>query len=172
MASRISAAFALALLCAPPADAAAQVRVAPRGGQQGAARGAVSSSDIQDQFDAYALVQAQSALQLSGDQYPRFVRRAREMHLLRRRTQFQRRRLVMQLGELLRGRHADDARIALAMRAIDDQERTSREELRKAYAAIDEVLTVRQRARFRVLEDQLERKKLEMLFRARQVSRR
>lgn len=159
-------------LCASPAaalvDAQGRVQGAPR--QQG--RGHMSPSDIQDQFDAYAILQAQDALRLSDDQFPQFVRRARELHALRRRLRVERSRLVGDLNELLRNRNATEARLGAATRALDEHERASLVEVQKAYAAIDEVLDARQRARFRVLEEQLERKKLEMLFRARQVQRR
>ena len=44
-------------------------------------------------------------------------------------------------------------------------------EMRKAYNALDEVLEVRQQARFRVFEEQIERRKIELLTRARQQNR-
>ena len=44
-------------------------------------------------------------------------------------------------------------------------------ELRKAYTDLDEVLDVRQQARFRVFEEQVERRKIELLMRARQQNR-
>ena len=44
-------------------------------------------------------------------------------------------------------------------------------EVRKAYTALDEVLDVRQQARFRVFEEQVERRKIELLMRARQQNR-
>ena len=43
--------------------------------------------------------------------------------------------------------------------------------MRKAYNALDEVLDVRQQARFRVFEEQIERRKIELLMRARQPNR-
>jgi len=43
--------------------------------------------------------------------------------------------------------------------------------MRKAYNALDEVLDVRQQARFRVFEEQIERRKIELLMRARQQNR-
>lgn len=164
---------ALAVMAASslPAELHAQGRAqgAPR--QQGA-RGQLSPNDIQDQFDAYAIVQAQDALKLSDEQFPEFVRRARELHTLRRRGRMARMRLIGSLNQLLRDSNATDARLSAAVKALDDHERTSLEQVQKAYAAIDEVLDPRQRARFRVLEEQLERKKLDMLFRARQGPRR
>jgi hypothetical protein len=161
----------LALAAALPASLDAQGRAGGQRGQQGA-RGHLSPSDIQDQFDAYAIVQAQDALRLSDDQYPSFVRRARELHALRRRMRGERGRLVTALTQLLRQRGVDDAKLEAATRALDAHDRTSLERVQKAYAALDEVLDARQRARFRVLEEQLERKKLDMLFRARQAPRR
>jgi hypothetical protein len=158
-------AFVIALV-ALPALAEAQGRVSPRQGQS--ARGHLTPSDVQDQFDAYAIVQAQDALKLSDEQYPQFVRRARTLHTTRRRMQARRMRMINQLGQLLRAGNASDERLASATRALDTHERASLEAIQKAYAAIDEILDTRQRARFRVLEQQLERKKIEMLMRARQ----
>ena len=43
--------------------------------------------------------------------------------------------------------------------------------MRKAYNALDEVLDIRQQARFRVFEEQIERRKIELLMRARQQNR-
>ena len=154
-----------------PGTAEAQGRSAAQRGQQGA-RGHLSPSDIQDQFDAYAIVQAQDALSLSDAQYPQFVRRARELHALRRRTRAERSRLIGGLNQLLRQKNASESRLEAATRALDSHDRASLERVQKAYAAVDEVLDVRQRARFRVLEEQLERKKLDMLFRAREGRRR
>ena len=56
-------------------------------------------------------------------------------------------------------------------RALEELESRTAAELRRAYTAIDEVLDPRQRARFRLLEEQLERRKLELLIRARQNRR-
>ena len=158
-----------------PADAqarAGQGRGVPPRGQIGP-RDALTAAEIQAQFDAYAIVQAQDALQLTDDQYPQFVRRARALQGLRRQSRVQRNRLLAQLNQLLRTRPAaDEGSLAAATRALDDHDRQSLVDLQKAYAGVDEGLTPWQRGRFRVLEDQLEQKKLDMLFRARQGPRR
>jgi hypothetical protein len=127
---------------------------------------------VQAEFDRYAIDQAQDALQLSDEQYPRFVRQVRALHQVRRQARAQRNHLLMQLTQLLRARPSvDEARLAAATRAVDDHERIALAEIQKAYAAVDEVLDARQRARFRVLEDQLERKQLDMLSRAQRPRR-
>ncbi len=171
MVSSVRALLIVVAFCAVPAAADAQGRAAGQRGQQGG-RGHLSPSDIQDQFDAYAIVQAQDALRLSDAQYPQFVRRARELHALRRRVRAERGRLISALNQALRQQNVEDSRLEAATRALDAHDRSSVDRIQTAYAAVDEVLDARQRARFRVLEEQLERKKLDMLFRARQGQRR
>ena len=55
--------------------------------------------------------------------------------------------------------------------ALQELESRTAAEMRKAYNALDEVLDVRQQARFRVFEEQIERRKIELLMRARQQNR-
>ena len=137
-------------------------------------RGGVSPREIQAQFDAYVVAQAEEALQITEEQYPQFVRRVRALQTVRRQARIERTRMIQRLNAALRGgqRGADQPDLAPAIRALDDHERNTLAEVQKAYAALDEVLTPWQRARFRVLEDQLEQKKVDMLMRARQPIRR
>ena len=156
-----------------------QRQVQGRGGRgTGTARGqmtpgGITPREIQAQFDAYVIAQAETALRISEEQYPQFVRRVRALQAARRQARIGRNRLLAQINQLLRaGDSADEARLTAATRAVDEHERSTLTEVQKAYAAIDEVLTPWQRARFRVIEDQLEQKKVEMLMRARQGQRR
>ena len=50
----------------------------------------------------------------------------------------------------------------------DDDER-AQADARKAYESIDQILDVRQQAKFRVFEEMMERRKLELVARARQA---
>jgi len=43
--------------------------------------------------------------------------------------------------------------------------------VKKAYEAIDQILNLRQQAKFRVFEELMERRKLELVTRARQANR-
>ena len=51
--------------------------------------------------------------------------------------------------------------------ALQELESRAAAELRKAYNGLDEILDLHQQARFRVFEEQIERKKLDLLMRAR-----
>jgi Spy/CpxP family protein refolding chaperone len=159
-----------------PAVLDAQVRGAGQGRAGGrgqmAQRGGLSPADIQAQFDQYVIGQAEGVLLIADEQRPQFVRRVRALQAVRRQARVARNRLLAEMSQLLRGRGADEERLAAATRDIDAHEHNTLANVQKAYAAIDEVLTPWQRARFRVLEDQLEQKKIDMLARARQGPRR
>ncbi|HEX6323686.1 MAG TPA: hypothetical protein VFZ36_08170 [Vicinamibacterales bacterium] len=169
---RAAAALAMtaALAAAPPA-LDAQVRGQGRAGRGQAAQRGLTPADIQAQFDSYVINQAESVLLISDEQRPQFVRRVRALQAVRRQARVARNRLLAETSQLLRGR-AEEARLAAATRAIDEHERNTLANVQKAYGAIDEVLTPWQQARFRVLEDRLEQKKLDMLLRAQQGPRR
>lgn len=144
-----------------------------RGDGPAAADGA-SPAELQRLFDAYALVQAQDVLQLTDAQYPQFMSRLRALQDIRRRHQDERRRIVQELRRLAERARSDAAArdgIGERLRALRDVEIRSVDEVRQAVDRLDEVLDPVQQARLRVLEEQMERRKLELLLRARQGAR-
>jgi hypothetical protein len=139
---------------------------------QGAQGPDLSPAEIQRLFDGMMVVEAQDQLTLTDKQYPDFITRLRALQDTRRRNQQQRSRIMMELQRMTNPRNQD--RIdepAIRQRLIELQELESRmaAELRQAYQAIDAVLDVRQQARFRIFEEQIERRRFELLQRARQL---
>jgi hypothetical protein len=134
------------------------------------APGELSPAEIQRLFDAMLVADAQQALTLSDKQYPDFITRLRALQETRRNNLLQRLKLMAELQRLSnpRGPAGDEATIKERLAALQELESRSAADLRRAYNQIDEVLDVRQQARFRVLEEQIERRKLELLMRARQ----
>jgi Spy/CpxP family protein refolding chaperone len=78
----------------------------------------------------------------------------------------QRQRMLQMLRQTINQPGMEDATVDARVKQFDDQERKLQLELQSMHAAIDAVLTPRQRARFRVLQEQMERRKLEVLSRA------
>jgi hypothetical protein len=151
-----------------------------RAGQRPAQRGAapvegrgVTPAEIQQMFDAYFLVQAQEALKLRDDQYPPFLTRLRALQAIRRRAEGQRRQAVNQLRRLLQPGEGqmDEGGIRERLKTLNDLETTVAAEVRRAQDSLDEVLDLRQQARFRVLEEEMERRKVELVMRTRQANR-
>ncbi len=167
VAATVSAGDARAAHRQAPAAAAQQP---PLGGQPGDAP-AVSPGEVQRLFDAYALMQAEEQLKLSDDQLGQFMSRMKALQEVRRRNQGDRGRLLNDLRTLLKVESPDEVQIKDRLKALRDLDTRSETEIHRAYDGLDQVLDAKQQARFRVFEEVMERRKLELLTRARQANR-
>jgi hypothetical protein len=130
-------------------------------------REAPDQAEIIRLFDAYAVMQAQEALQLDDARFGPFVSRLRTLQDMRRRHVRQRNAALRELRRLL-GATGNESIIRERLETLARLDDAAAADERKARAAIDELLDVRQQARFRVLEQQLELRRLELVGRARQ----
>lgn len=129
-------------------------------------------AEIQRLFDAYLVMEAQQTLGLSETQYPTFLTRLRALQETRRRHLQTRAQLLGELARMTAPRAtADDGAIRERLSALQELESRGAAESRKAYTDLDALLDPRQQARFRVFEEQIERRKLELMLRARQNAR-
>jgi len=153
---------------------AAQRQQQPPQPAPNAAEPEISAGEIQRLYDAYTLVQAQEALQLSDEQYIRFVTRLKTLQETRRRHQQARNQILQDLRRLTNPQtgNGDETSVRERLTVLKSEDERSAVELRKALDGIDEILDVRQQARFRLFEDRMEQRKLELLLRARQNVRR
>jgi len=172
MAGLIPAILCALLLQPAPAKAQDPGQQPPARGRQGQA-GDLSPAEVQRLFDAYALVQAQESLGLTDEQYGKFVTAMKTLQETRRRHQQERARLLRELAKLTGPEvtAVDEPGITAALGALKQEDVKAASELDQAYDGVDQVLTVRQRARFRLFEEQMERRKLDLLMRARQQRR-
>jgi hypothetical protein len=124
--------------------------------------------EVQKWLDTWALIEAEKHLQLSEEQYPDFVARLTRLHTARRRLQAARRRTLAEIAPLVQGAGPhDEQTIGARLKALDDLARSGQEEIAKAYADIDALLTPTQRGRFRLFEEQIERRKVDLLMKIR-----
>jgi hypothetical protein len=172
---RVLSAFALGLTCIVTPAAAQEGQRRARPGQETATgEAALSTKDsvaLANALDQFAMVQAQRTLELNEPQYAQFVPLLRELQQLKRRNFQARNRLLQELRRQVRGRGgepvADDATLTATLQKIRENEERAASDLKAAYDALDAVLTPRQRARFRLFEEQIEARKLELLMNAR-----
>jgi len=159
---------ALLLVTAGPLGAQTR-RAAPPEGQAAG----VSPVELQQLFDAYVMIQAQESLKLSESQYPQFLPRLKALQEVRRRHQMERTRIVQDLRRLVQGEGdaANRERVTERLTALKELETKSTAEVAQAVERLDEVLEPVQRAKLRILDEQMERRKLELLMRARQGAR-
>lgn len=157
--------------------AAVRPVAAQRGGRQGPVPGrdaegpGASPAEIQRMFDSYALMQAQEQLKISDEQFPPFLTRFKALQDTRRTNMQERFRIVQELRRLSNDAQPDETQIRERLKALDDLDARSQTEVTKAYAAINHLLDIRQQAKFRVFEENMERRKLELVTRARQANR-
>jgi hypothetical protein len=131
----------------------------------------VTPAEIRRMFDSYALMQAQDFLKITDEQFPGFLTRFKALQDVRRRTLQERNRLLQELRKLSSDARQDEAQLKDRVKALQDLQDRSQADVRKAYDAIDQVLDVRQQARFRVFEENMEQRMLQLITRARQANR-
>jgi hypothetical protein len=170
----------MAAVIAPARAGVAADAVAPgsqgRQGQQPAAAtgdGArpITPGEVRKMFDSYALMQAQEQLKISNEQFPKFLMQFKALQELRRTATQERNKILQELRQGAADTKVNDAQLKDHLKALRDIEEKSHGDMRKAYDEIDKVLDVRQQARFRVFEQQMEQRMLQLVSRARQANR-
>ena len=128
--------------------------------------------EIQKLLDGYAIVQAQEYLGLTDAQFGPFLPRMRALQDVRRRNEQERLQLLQELRRMTNPRsQAQEGDIRERVRALRELQTRAVSDAQRAYEAIDQSLDVRQQARFRLFEQEIEQRKLQLLMRARQQNR-
>ena len=164
--------LSIAMIAVAGASAAQQTPdIRARGGRARVlARGGVTNAELVAMLDTYAVVRAQKLLQIDDAQYGEFVVRLRNLQETRRRNRQARNRILQDLRRLSapRAGQPDENAIRERLQTLRAHDERAAAAMRRAYDSLDEVLSVAQRARFRILEENLERRKLDLLVRARE----
>jgi hypothetical protein len=166
MALPVAAGLAILLVMIDAAAAQPRRLRAQAAAQARAENPGADPAELARLFDAYTVMQAQEVLGLDDARFGPFVTRLRALQELRRRHLRERAVVMRDMRRLLQTSGNDP----LVKEKLDDLARldaTTRADEQKARDAVDEILDVRQRARFRLLEQQLELRKLELVNRAR-----
>jgi hypothetical protein len=131
----------------------------------------ISPAEVRKMFDSYAMMQAQEQLKISNDQFPKFLMQYKALLEVRRTATQERNKLLQELRKMNADAQTPEAQVKERIKALRDVEERSHSDVRKAYDEIDKLLDVRQQARFRVFEQQMEQRMLQLVARARQSSR-
>jgi hypothetical protein len=148
------------------------VGFARQGAQSDTTPAPMALGEIQKLLDGYAIVQAQEALGMTDAEFGPFLPKLRELQDMRRRNEQERLRLLMELRRLTNPRaQASENDIRDRVRALRELQIKALNDVQKSYESIDQSLNVRQQARFRIFEQEIEQRKLQLLMRARQQNR-
>ena len=171
---RLGSVLLAAVICLASVSSSAAQPVAPAQerarGRAGADPDRLGPAQILNMLDAWAMVEAQRTLQIPDEQYGEFVSRLKRLQQTRRRSMQARNGILQELRRLVgpQGSGAEDHVIQDRLRALTELDDRTAGEMRKAYEELDQVLTPTQRARFRLFEEVLERRKIDLLKRAQQ----
>jgi hypothetical protein len=116
-------------------------------------------------------MQAQEQLNIADDQFSAFLTRFKALQDARRRNLQERARVLMEMRRILNQAQPDEQMLRERLKILHEINARGADDEKKAYDAIDQVLDLRQQARFRVFEEVMERRKLELVSRARQAIR-
>ena len=139
------------------------------GAQQGG-EGPANREEFQKMMEAYVLSKLQDALELTDEQYGQMVVAQKKLHDARRRHRQERQRLLRQLHREIDLDDAD-ARLTSTLSELSSIDDTHRQELRQRVEGIDEILSVKQQAKYRLLEVELERRMQRLIQGVRQRRR-
>jgi hypothetical protein len=125
---------------------------------------------IQQMFDAMAVMEAERFLPLATDQYPTFVQKLRRLQEARMQSNRRRTKALNDLRTLT-GAQAQpdvpDSLIDAKLKELSAAEVEGAANVRKALEDLEVGLSIRQRARYRLLEENVERRKIDFLTKVR-----
>jgi len=125
---------------------------------------------IQQMFDAMAVMEAERFLPLGADQYPVFVQKLRRLQEARMQSNRRRTKALNELRALTGPQAQPDVPESLIdgkLKELAAAEVEGAASVRKALDDLDVGLSVRQRARYRLLEENVERRKIDFLTKVR-----
>lgn len=125
---------------------------------------------IQQMFDTMAIVEAERFLPLTPEQYPQFIQKLRRLQEARMQGNRRRGRVMNELRQLVGPQAAPDvpdSAIDAKMKELAAADAEGYAGIHKALDDLDVGLSPRQRARFRMLEENVERRKIDFLTKVR-----
>lgn len=127
-----------------------------------------SGEEVEGMIDAYIVSKLQDALVLSDEQFGRMVVAQKKMQDARRSFRRARNELLRQMRQALRREAAGEAELSQLLSRLDELHQTFLEEERARYRDIDALLDVRQRARYRILEGEIQRRLQQLIRQSRE----
>lgn len=127
-----------------------------------------SREEFEGMMEAYVISKLQEALELTDEQFGRMVVAQKKLQDLRREFRRERMELLRDLRQTLRRADAGEDEIGPTLEKLEQQKRAFLEEESARYADIDQILDVRQRARYRILEAEIENRLRELVRQVRE----
>jgi hypothetical protein len=123
--------------------------------------------EIQELIDAYIISKMQDALQIDDEQFAKMIVAQKNLQQHRRDYQRQRGAILRELQAMVRGSESPEDEVAARLERLEELKSEFEASSREDYRKIDAILTVHQRARYRLLEVMVERRMQELVQKVR-----
>ena len=120
-------------------------------------------NEVEGMMDAYILSKLQDALELTDEQFGTMVVAQKKLQDTRRNYRQGRMTLLRRMRQTLRRDQAREEELTHLLDELDTLEIEFSQNQRACYAAIDEILEIRQRVRYRILEAEIQRRLTELM---------
>jgi Spy/CpxP family protein refolding chaperone len=130
-------------------------------GQEG--RPGPDREEMRGMLEAYIISKLQEALQLNDEQYAKVIVAQKKLNEHRREHQRQRAQTLRELRRAVGATEPSDEEIANLLGRLEKLRLDFETQQREDYKAMDALLTVKQRARYRLLEIEIERRMQELI---------
>ncbi len=134
---------------------------APTNGQE--RDSAPNRDEVEGMMDAYILSKLQDALELTDEQFGTMVVAQKKLQDTRRDYRQGRMTLLRRMRQTLRRDQAREEELVHLLDELDSLEIEFSQNQRARYAAIDDILEIRQRARYRILETEIQRRLTQLM---------
>jgi len=121
--------------------------------------------DVQGMMEAYILSKLQDALDLTDEQFGQMVVAQTKLSDTRRDYRQNRMRVLRQMRQILQNEEAGEDELQPLLDELEALRDEFLSDEKRRYQAIDSILDVRQQARYRILEVELQRRLQEMMRR-------
>ncbi len=119
--------------------------------------------EVQGMMDAYILSKLQDALELTDEHFGTMVVAQKKLQDTRRDYRQGRMTLLRRMRQTLRRDQAREEELTQLLDELDTLEIEFSQNQRARYAAIDDILEIRQRARYRILETEIQRRLTQLM---------
>ncbi len=120
-------------------------------------------ADVEGMMEAYVISKLQESLDLSDEQFGNLVVAQKKLQDSRRDYRRERTGVLRKMRQTLRFEQAAEAELQPLLTQLDSLRDDFAVDEKHRYQAIDDILDIRQRARYRVLEVELQRRLTEMM---------
>lgn len=123
--------------------------------------------EVEGMMEAYILSKLQDSLDLTDEQFGSMVVAQKKLSDMRRAYRRDRMQVLRQMRQTLQRKQAGESELQPLLSQLDTLRDAFASNEKSRYAAIDAILDIRQRARYRILEVELQRRLGEMMRRVR-----